>query len=67
MFNKKSFLTGLALGLTGKPFPLVPSQKEPVPYLHIPYTQTLIINQDDGSLSFDWDWDTMQMDVEVVK
>lgn len=41
--------------------------REPVPYLYDAETQTLSVNEDDGSLSFGWDWTTMQMDVEAVK
>lgn len=34
LFDLKSWLTGFALGLAGKPLPLAPAQKEPVAYLY---------------------------------
>jgi len=59
-----SRVKGMILGLVSRgQFP----HREPVAYLHDAETQTLSVNEDDGSLSFGWDWDAMQMDVEATR
>ena len=63
--NLKAWLTGYVLGLAGHPLPI--PIEDNASYAHNPATKTLTVKQNDGTLSFGWDWDAMQMDVEVNK
>lgn len=60
-YDKISFLSGLAMGLTGKGDPVFDDPS----YYFTEGSKTLTINKDDGSLSYAWDWDAMQFDVEA--
>lgn len=66
MYDKRSFLSGLAMGLCGKGDPTKDAAAS-LPYYFSPNSKTLTINKDDGSLTHNWDWRTMQYNVEAVK
>ena len=72
-YARDSFLAGLALGLMGvgggtadpgnPNTPDIPDGN--APYIFSADSNTLTINQDDGSLTHAWSWRTMQYDVEA--
>lgn len=62
-FYPDLWLWGFMLGISGKPCPqIVPNQKPA--YCHSAGGKVLVVNDPD-MLSFNFDWEPMQMDAEV--
>ena len=62
-FNLNYWIYGFMLGLLGAPSP-IPASVDFGDYKYVQDLQTLVIKHN-RSLSFEFDWDDMQMDVEA--